>query len=50
MEPGDSVLTLDPDDRTEPHPEDVEEELAAALPQTQGSRFGPMIGPIRRPG
>jgi uncharacterized membrane protein YbhN (UPF0104 family) len=38
------VLTLDPDARPDHPPEDVEEELAAALPQTQGSRFFPMIG------
>jgi uncharacterized membrane protein YbhN (UPF0104 family) len=37
------VLTTEPNDRTALHPEDVEEELAAALPQTQGSRFFPMI-------
>lgn len=34
--------TLDPDARPE-HLEEVEEELAAALPETQGSRFFPMI-------
>lgn len=33
---------LDPDARPE-HLEEVEEELAAALPETQGSRFFPMI-------
>lgn len=38
------VLSLDQDPAAEPHPEDVEEELAAALPQTQGSHFGPMLG------
>lgn len=34
--------TYDPDARPE-HLEEVEEELAAALPETQGSRFFPMI-------
>jgi glycosyltransferase 2 family protein len=43
QESSDLVLTLDPDARPDPAPEDVEEELAAALPQTQGSRFGPMM-------
>jgi len=38
------VLNLDPDLRTIHPPEDVEEELAAALPETQGSRFFPMLG------
>src|ERR1700754_3476085 len=38
------VLSLDPDDRTLRRPEDVEEELAAALPETQGRRFFPMLG------
>ncbi|WP_293678750.1 lysylphosphatidylglycerol synthase domain-containing protein [uncultured Phenylobacterium sp.] len=37
------MLSLDPNDRAASHPEDVEEELAAVLPQTQGSRFFPMI-------
>jgi uncharacterized membrane protein YbhN (UPF0104 family) len=37
------VLTLDPDARPDHVPEDVEEELAAALPETQGSRFFPML-------
>jgi len=37
------VLTLDPDARPDPLVEDVEEELAAALPETQGSRFFPML-------
>jgi uncharacterized membrane protein YbhN (UPF0104 family) len=37
------VVTLDPDARPDHLPEDVEEELAAALPETQGSRFFPMI-------
>lgn len=35
------VLIQDPDAR--PVPEDLEEELAAALPETQGSRFFPML-------
>jgi glycosyltransferase 2 family protein len=34
------LLTLDPDARRDHPLEDVEEELAAALPETQGSRFG----------
>ena len=34
---------LDPDTRPDPLLEDVEEELAAALPETQGSRFFPML-------
>lgn len=34
------MLTVDPDTRPDPLPEDVEEELAAVLPETQGSRFG----------
>ena len=38
------MLNLDPDLRTIHPPEDVEEELAAALPETQGSRFFPMLG------
>jgi uncharacterized membrane protein YbhN (UPF0104 family) len=45
------VLSLHPDsgdpatrDPAAVLPEDVEEELAAALPQTQGSRFFPMLG------
>jgi len=33
------VLPLDTDDRDAPPPEDLEEELAAALPATQGRRF-----------
>jgi len=37
------VLTLDPDTRPDHVPEDVEEELAAALPETQGSHFFPML-------
>lgn len=37
------MLTLDPDARPDHPLEDVEEELAAALPETQGSRFFPMI-------
>jgi uncharacterized membrane protein YbhN (UPF0104 family) len=37
------VATPDPHARPDPHVEDVEEELAAALPETQGSRFFPMI-------
>lgn len=39
----DLVLISDPDLRPDRVPEDVEEELAAALPETQGSRFFPMI-------
>jgi uncharacterized membrane protein YbhN (UPF0104 family) len=34
------LLTPDPTARPDPLPEDVEEELAAVLPETQGSRFG----------
>lgn len=37
------MLTLDPDARLTRPPEDVEEELAAALPDTQGARFFPML-------
>jgi uncharacterized membrane protein YbhN (UPF0104 family) len=37
------VLKSDPALRATPEPEDVEEELAAALPQTQGSSFFPLI-------
>ena len=37
------MLTLEPDARPDHLPEDLEEELAAALPETQGSRFFPMI-------
>lgn len=37
------MLTSDPDARPVHAPEDVEDELAAALPETQGSRFFPMI-------
>lgn len=37
------MLTLDPDARPEHVPEDVEEELAAVLPQTQGPRFFPLL-------
>ena len=37
------VLIQDPDARPGHVPEDVEEELAAALPETQGSRFYPML-------
>ncbi len=37
------MLSSDPDLRSGRAPEDVEEELAAALPETQGSRFFPMI-------
>jgi uncharacterized membrane protein YbhN (UPF0104 family) len=37
------VLKIDPGLRPEPVPEDLEAELAAALPETQGSRFGPLI-------
>jgi uncharacterized membrane protein YbhN (UPF0104 family) len=38
------VLTRDPDAIPDVLAEDVEEELAAALPQTQGRRFFPLIG------
>lgn len=38
------LLTVDPDTRPDHLPEDVEEELAAALPETQGSRFGRFLG------
>lgn len=38
-----AVLTLDPDARPDHLAEDLEEELAAVLPETQGSRFFPMI-------
>lgn len=34
------LVTLNPDAPRDPLPEDVEEELAAVLPETQGSRFG----------
>ena len=34
------LLNPDPDARLDHLPEDVEEELAAVLPETQGSRFG----------
>lgn len=37
------VLPFEPDDRDAPPPEDVEEELAAALPATQGRRFFRLI-------
>jgi len=37
------VLTLDPDVRPDNLAEDLEEELAAVLPETQGSRFFPML-------
>lgn len=37
------MLTLDPTAQPARHVEDVEDELAAALPQTQGSRFFPLI-------
>lgn len=37
------MLNLDPVDRPPHEIEDVEEELAAALPKTQGSRFFPLI-------
>jgi len=37
------VLTSDPDTWPAPPPEDVEAELAAALPETQGSHFFPML-------
>jgi uncharacterized membrane protein YbhN (UPF0104 family) len=37
------LLSLDPDGRPDHIVEDVEEELAAALPETQGSRFFPML-------
>lgn len=37
------MLNPDRDARLDPPVEDVEEELAAALPETQGRRFGPMI-------
>jgi glycosyltransferase 2 family protein len=37
------VLTLDPDVRPDHLAEDLEEELAAVLPETQGSRFFPML-------
>ena len=36
-------MTLDPNARPDHLLEDVEEELAAALPETQGSRFFPML-------
>jgi uncharacterized membrane protein YbhN (UPF0104 family) len=39
-ETSEAVLSLDPDPRPDHPPEDVEEELAAVLPETQGSRFG----------
>ena len=35
-----AVLAHEPDARPDHLPEDVEEELAAVLPETQGSRFG----------
>jgi uncharacterized membrane protein YbhN (UPF0104 family) len=38
------VLSVDPVPPPPPDIEDVEEELAAALPQTQGTRFYPLIG------
>lgn len=38
-----SVPIQDPQERPAPVLEDVEEELAAALPETQGSRFYPML-------
>ena len=37
------MATLDPDARPDHLADDVEEELAAALPGTQGSRFFPML-------
>lgn len=37
------MLTQDPDERPDHVLADVEEELAAALPETQGSRFYPML-------
>ncbi|PZQ63566.1 MAG: hypothetical protein DI570_08505 [Phenylobacterium zucineum] len=37
------MLPLAPDLNDEPPPEDVEEELAAALPATQGRRFFPLM-------
>ncbi|WP_411288812.1 lysylphosphatidylglycerol synthase domain-containing protein [Phenylobacterium sp.] len=37
------MLTADPTERQPHHLEDLEEELAAALPETQGSRFIPLI-------
>jgi uncharacterized membrane protein YbhN (UPF0104 family) len=40
---GRTLRTQDPNDRTDHLPEDLEEELAAALPETQGSRFFPML-------
>jgi uncharacterized membrane protein YbhN (UPF0104 family) len=40
------VLNRDPDAIPDLVPEDVEAELAAALPQTQGRRFFPMIGEL----
>ncbi|MBL8773427.1 MAG: UPF0104 family protein [Phenylobacterium sp.] len=38
------MLAQDPDARPGSLPEDVEEELAAVLPETQGSRFGRFLG------
>jgi len=38
-----AVLIQDPDARLGHPPEDLEEELAAALPETQGPRFFPML-------
>jgi uncharacterized membrane protein YbhN (UPF0104 family) len=38
------LLKLDPDARSDQLPEDVEAELAAVLPETQGSRFGRFLG------
>jgi uncharacterized membrane protein YbhN (UPF0104 family) len=37
------LLTIDPDARPDHLAEDLEDELAAVLPETQGSRFFPML-------